>query len=68
MEKQPSGELMTHIREHIVKWPATRDEIVTACNNLEHVPEHERKFVTENLPEDTYANPEEVTKVLMEKM
>jgi len=68
METTISKEWTTHIREHIVKWPATRDEIVTACNNLEHVPEHERKFVTENLPEGSYANPEEVTKVLMEKM
>lgn len=62
---QMSKEVTTHLREHIDKWPATKQDIVTACNNVSDLPEAERKWFMESLPEGTYKNPDEVEMVLM---
>ena len=68
MEKQPSGELMTHIREHIEKWPATKQDIISACNRMGHIDTEERKMFIEMLPEGTYNTPDDVFKAMEEAM
>lgn len=56
-------ELMEHLDEHI-KYPATKEDIVAACNQMSHVPEEDKKMVEERLPEKTYNNSEEVAQAL----
>lgn len=59
-----SEDLKTHLTEHIDKWPATKDEIVEACMNMSDIEEKEKKWLMDKLPEGSYANPEEVMKML----
>jgi hypothetical protein len=61
---QMSKEVTTHLREHIKTWPATKEDIVQACNNVSDIPEEERRWFIENLPEGTYHTPEEAEMVL----
>lgn len=52
---------VTHFKEHITKWPATGEEILTACNNMEHVPEHDKEMVNSMIdPEKTYNSLDEL--------
>ena len=65
MEMHPmSEEVTTHLREHIRKWPATKEDIIQACNNVSDIPEAERRWFIETLPEGTYHTPEEAEMVL----
>lgn len=55
---------MDHLKTHMDKWPATKAELVAACNNLsDFTPEDKKEFET-NLPEGTYNTPEDVAKAL----
>ena len=60
MEK---GEVKVHIREHL-EYPATKDDLVEACNNMAHIPEDEREWVKENLPDGNYSSADDVIKAL----
>ena len=60
-----SKELSTHLREHVSKWPATREDIVSACNNISDIPDEERKWVLKNLPAGTYDAPEDAEQVML---
>ena len=60
---------MTHaeIREHAgqhVEFPATREQLVTACDGVSEVPPDEREWFMANLPEGTYNSSDEVLKAL----
>lgn len=57
-------EVTRHLMEHIGKWPATKQEIMSACNNISDIPDENRKWVTEYLPEGTYDSPEEAEMVM----
>ncbi len=58
--EQPSEELKMHIREHIKDWPATKEDIISACNQMDHVDEEEKQKFIDMLPEGTYNSPGEV--------
>lgn len=51
-------ESMTHMKEHVT-YPATKADIVSACNNMEHLTAEE-KNMSNMLPEKTYNNVDEV--------
>lgn len=55
-----------HIKNH-VNYPATRDQIVQACNNMSDVPSKDKDWVSKNLPNQTFGGPEDVMNALMEK-
>lgn len=48
-----------HIREHL-DYPATKQELVQACNMMSDVPPADREWFNEHLPEGTYNSPEDV--------
>ncbi|KKS13971.1 hypothetical protein A2617_04860 [Candidatus Daviesbacteria bacterium RIFOXYD1_FULL_41_10] len=57
-------EMITHLNEHI-QYPASKQQIMEACNNMADVPEKDRMWLDEKLPEQTYQNVDEIKKVLM---
>lgn len=59
MNEQDKQEMMSHIREH-AQYPATKQALVEACNNMEHVSEEHRKWFSDTLPDKTYQNADEV--------
>lgn len=58
-------EVMKHL-DH-VQYPATKQQLVEACNNMDHVSEEDKKWLTENLPARTFNSAQEVKEDL-EKM
>jgi len=50
---------LEHLKNH-VEYPATKNDIVTACNNLSDVPQADKDWFEKNLPDRTYKNAEEV--------
>lgn len=52
-----------HLNTH-QKYPATKADLVAACNDLSDFSEEDKKEFTEKLPEGTYNSAEEVTKAL----
>ena len=48
-----------HVREHM-SYPASKDQLIQACNMMSHVPEADRKWFEETLPEGTYNSADEV--------
>ena len=52
-----------HLKGHIT-YPATKNDLVAACNNLSDFSEEDKKEFMDKLPEGTYNSAEEVTKAL----
>ena len=52
-------ELMKHLKDHI-NYPATKQDIMEACNMMEHVDEKDREWLEKNLPDKEYKSAEEV--------
>ncbi|MBI2474069.1 MAG: hypothetical protein HYV68_00035 [Candidatus Taylorbacteria bacterium] len=61
--------LIMHLKDHIT-YPATSDELIESCNQMSDVPASDKKWFSENLPEDTYESAEDVISALnmQEKM
>lgn len=55
--------MLKHLREHI-KWPATKQELVDACNKMSDIQEEDREMFRKTLPEGTYKDADEVIKAL----
>jgi hypothetical protein len=53
-----------HVGEHVDKWPATKDDLVVACNNLSEFDSNEKKWFSDTLPQGTYSNPDGVKRAL----
>ncbi len=56
-----------HAKHHI-KYPASREEVVAACNNFADVPKEDATWFSKNLPKGTYRNPEQVFKALLDSV
>lgn len=54
---------MKHLREHQA-YPATKADLVAACNNLSDFSEADKKEFEAKLPEGTYNSAEEVAEAL----
>ncbi|EKD84656.1 MAG: hypothetical protein ACD_38C00179G0003 [uncultured bacterium] len=52
-------EAVKHIDEHVM-YPASKGDILAACNEMTEVPEEEKKWVSDRLPDKTYQSPQEV--------
>lgn len=57
------GQVMTHLEEH-VNYPATKDQIIKACNDMSDVPLDAKDWILRNLTDRRYQNSEEVKKIL----
>jgi hypothetical protein len=55
-----------HLKEH-QKYPATRAELLAACNDLVDFTPAEKRWYAEHLPEGTYKSAAEVLKALKSK-
>jgi hypothetical protein len=55
--------MIDHIKSHI-KYPATKNEIWAACQEMSDVPETDRKMFNDKVPEGVYENADEVLTVL----
>lgn len=53
-----------HLKTHIGKWPASRADLVAACNGLSDFTPEDREEFESKLPEGTYNTPEDVAKAL----
>lgn len=63
LDEETKTELMKHIHEH-VNYPATKEELVMACNKMDHISQEGKNWFSENLPDGTYNNADEVMKAL----
>lgn len=62
-EEMRKKEIMKHVNEHVT-YPTTKQALVEACNNMSHVPEEDKKWFMDTLPEGEYKSPEDVKKAL----
>ena len=56
---------LEHAKSH-VEYPATKKQLVEACNNMSDMPKAEREWFAKNLPDKTYKNANEVFKALID--
>jgi len=54
---------IAHLKTHQT-YPATKADLVAACNNLSDFSEEDKKSFSQNLPEGTYNTAEDVMKAL----
>ena len=57
------AEIREHAGQH-VEFPATREQLVQACDGVSDVPAEEREWFMQNLPDGTYKSAEEVLQAL----
>jgi hypothetical protein len=68
--RKPMGkfaEELGHLKTH-VSYPASRMDIVTACNNNQHAEKDDAEWIAKALPEGTYQSPNEVLTALLTKV
>ena len=61
------AEELAHLKNH-VKYPASRAQVVQACNDMSDVPAPDKEWVQKNLPEGTYRNATDVVGALLTKV
>lgn len=58
--------VLIHTKKH-VEYPATKKDLLEACNNFSDVPSAEKEWVVNNLPAKTYKSAIEVMEALLNK-
>ena len=55
-----------YIERHIqhLKYPSAKGEILAACAEMSEMPEADREWIEQNLPDGTYKSADEVVKAL----
>lgn len=66
--KEISEEAMIHLREHIEKWPATKEEIIETCNKMQDIDGKEKKMFEDKLPDGVYDTPDDVINAMDKAM
>jgi hypothetical protein len=59
-------EELGHIKNHIT-YPASKQQVVAACNNMSDVPSEDRTWVSKSLPDQTFRAPEDVVTALLKQ-
>ena len=59
-------EELGHIKNHIT-YPASKQQVVAACNNMSDVPSEDKAWVSKSLPEQTFRAPEDVVTALLKQ-
>lgn len=62
MPVQRSQEMMSHLND--VTYPASKDDLVKACDGMSDVPEVDKRWFVETLPEKNYQSSDEVKQAL----
>jgi hypothetical protein len=55
-----------HLKNHVT-YPASRSQVVAACNDMADVPREDKDWVMNSLPEGNYRTPAEVVTALLAK-
>ena len=63
MQMKDINNAKMHLTQH-QKYPATKEEMVEACNKLSDFSEEDKKWFAEHLPERTYKSADEVMQAL----
>lgn len=58
---------LEHLKRH-VKYPADRNALVQACNNMEDSTPDDKAWFTANIPSGTYKGPADVLSALLNKV
>ena len=58
---------LSHLKHH-VKYPANKEQVNQTCSNMSDVPETDRSWFMNSLPEGNYRNPEEVMNALLRQV
>jgi len=61
------SEELGHLKNH-VQYPASRNEVVAACNNMSDVPSADKEWVAKTLPEGRYTKADDVMTALLTKV
>ena len=61
MENMDMKEMTDHLKTHM-KYPATKQDIWSACNTMAHVPEEHKKMFMDKVPDGTYKSADDVMK------
>jgi hypothetical protein len=67
MENASLAEELGHLKNH-VKYPASRAQVVAACNQMSDTHPGNGDWVSKNLPEGTYKAPSDVLNALLTKV
>jgi len=59
--------VLEHAKKH-VDYPATKKQLMEACNNFSDVPAAEKNWFAKTLPDRTYKNANEVISSLMDEV
>jgi hypothetical protein len=71
-DKAPHGQVanrkkvLDHLKNH-QQYPATRAELLAACESLKDFSDAEKKWFADQLPEGTYGSADEVMKAVYKK-
>lgn len=63
-EQNVVNAVLKHLKNDIT-YPASKDDIMTACNNFKEIPTSERDWFDKTLPDREYKTPEEVLNALI---
>lgn len=55
--------MMKHIKEH-VNYPTSKAALMDACNRMTDIPDSDKKWFADNLPDREYKTPEDVMQAL----
>ena len=55
---------LAHLKNH-VQYPASRTQVVQACNNMSDVPAPDKEWFEKNLPDGNYSSPADVVNALI---
>ncbi len=61
------AEELGHLKSH-VPYPATRAQVIAACNNNQHAERSDAEWIAKALPEGTFRNANEVISALLNKV
>lgn len=61
-EPTKKAEMMEHLNH--VDYPASKQNLVEACNKMSDVPEDDKKWFEENLPDRSYNSADEAREAL----
>ncbi|MDA4125870.1 MAG: DUF2795 domain-containing protein [Thaumarchaeota archaeon] len=61
------AEELGHLKSHVT-YPASRAQVVEACNNNMHADKDDAEWMAKALPEGTYRGPNEVLTALLNKV
>ena len=64
MSMSQLAEELGHLKNHVT-YPASKGQIVAACNGMHDLPNDDKDWVTKNLPEGNYRTPVEVVTALL---